>query len=60
MDVMLLVIDVEQSATGRLTGTVRVRDGTTALPFSGAMELLAAIERSCLVDRPAPEPPNTL
>ena len=40
--------------------SVGARDGTTALPFSGAMELLAAIERSCLVDRPAPEPPNTL
>jgi hypothetical protein len=60
MDRMKLVIDVEQSATGRLTGTVRVRDGTTALPFSGAMELLAAIERSCHVGQPVREPPNAL
>lgn len=60
MDAMELMIDVEQSATGRLTGTVRTRDGTVAVAFSGTMELLAAVERYCLAGDPVPEPPNTL
>ena len=44
---MELHLTVTESA-GRLTGTARTPDGDAILPFSGAMELLACIERLCL------------
>jgi hypothetical protein len=44
---MELHLTVTESA-GRLTGTARRSDGEATFAFSGALELLACIERLCL------------
>jgi len=46
---------------GRLTGTARTPDSDAAVAFSGALELLACIERLCLtqVTTPPTSPTST-
>jgi hypothetical protein len=44
---MEILIDVDQSPQGRLTGTARLLTGTEALAFSGTLELLASVEELC-------------
>jgi hypothetical protein len=44
---MELHLSVTESA-GRLTGTARRSNGDETIAFSGALELLACIERLCL------------
>ena len=48
---MELVVDVAE-AEGRLTGTVRRVTSTVTHPFTGALELVACLERLC--EDPAP------
>jgi hypothetical protein len=54
---MEILIDVDQSPQGRLTGTARLLSSPDTLAFSGTMELLASLEelcrRSLLTGRPA-------
>ena len=50
---MEILIDVDQSAQGRLTGTARLLASPEALAFSGTMELLASARRTV-----PPEPPD--
>ncbi len=57
-------VELELSITaagGRLTGTARRPDRDGAVAFSGALELLACVERLCLDDaaaQPLPENPT--
>jgi hypothetical protein len=44
---MEILIDVDQSPQGRLTGTARLLASQEALAFSGTMELLASLEELC-------------
>jgi hypothetical protein len=44
---MEILIDVDQSPQGRLTGTARLLASRDALAFSGTMELLASVEELC-------------
>ncbi len=44
---MEILIDVDQSPQGRLTGTARLLASNQALAFSGTMELLASLEELC-------------
>jgi hypothetical protein len=44
---MEILIDVEQSPQGRLTGTARLLADREAVTFSGTMELLASVEELC-------------
>ena len=54
---MEILIDVDQSAQGRLTGTARLLASPEALVFSGTMELLASVEELCRRSLPTgPEP----
>jgi hypothetical protein len=53
---MEIVLDLFQTPTGRLIGIARARDSNDEMAFSGAMELLACIER--LRDRAAPLEPT--
>ena len=53
---MELHLTVTESA-GRLTGTARTPDSSAPVAFSGALELLACIERLCQAQ--APTPPTT-
>lgn len=55
---MELHLTVTESA-GRLTGTARKPDADATLAFSGALELLACIERLCLDRSGAPTTPST-
>jgi hypothetical protein len=47
---MRIVMHVTAAEDRRLTGTAWSPDGRRTLPFSGAMELLAAIESLCFED----------
>jgi hypothetical protein len=44
---MEILIDVNQSPQGRLTGTARLPAAKEALAFSGTIELLASVEELC-------------
>jgi hypothetical protein len=44
---MEILVDVEQSPQGRLTGTARLLASQDTLVFSGTMELLASLEELC-------------
>jgi hypothetical protein len=44
---MEIVIDVDQSPQGRLTGIARLLTAKEGLAFSGTMELLASVEELC-------------
>jgi hypothetical protein len=44
---MQIIVDVNRSGEGRLSGDVRPFGGENALPFSGTIELLARIEELC-------------
>jgi hypothetical protein len=44
---MEILVDVEQSPQGRLTGTARLLASQDTLVFSGTMELLASLEALC-------------
>ena len=55
---MDLHLTVTESA-GRLTGTARTPESDAPLAFSGALELLACIERLCLPQATVPNPPST-
>jgi hypothetical protein len=44
---MEILIDVDQSPQGRLTGTARLLAAKEVLAFSGTMELLASVEELC-------------
>jgi hypothetical protein len=39
-----LLLDVERSATGHVSGTITAGGGGAGLPFSGALALLACLE----------------
>jgi hypothetical protein len=53
---MEIVINVDESTTGRLAGTVRSTGSASATGFDGTMELLAAVERLCAADDAAESP----
>jgi hypothetical protein len=50
---MELHLTLTESA-GRLTGTARTPDSDATVAFSGALELLACIERLCLAHATTP------
>lgn len=47
---MQILLDVTQSAKGRLTGTAGPAADQDRLPFSGTMELVACVEKLCRAD----------
>ena len=54
---MELHLSVTESA-GRLTGTARRSNGDETIAFSGALELLACIERLCQAQAPPTTTPR--
>ena len=54
---MELHLTVTESA-GRLTGTARTPDSAAPVAFSGALELLACIERLCQAQAPPTTTPR--
>jgi hypothetical protein len=55
---MEILIDVEQSPQGRLSGNARLLASPEALAFSGTMELLASVEELCRRGVPTRRPPS--
>jgi hypothetical protein len=53
---MEIVINVEKSTIGRLSGTVRATGSQSPTDFDGTMELLAAVERICTADEASESP----
>jgi hypothetical protein len=53
---MEIVINVEKSTIGRLSGTVRATGSQSPTDFDGTMELLAALERICTADEASESP----
>jgi hypothetical protein len=56
---MEILIDVEQSPQGRLTGTARLLADREAVTFSGTMELLASVEELCRRSLPTGRPASS-
>ena len=51
---MRLVLDIDRSADGRVEGFVHPVGAQAAMPFSGLLELLGALEELLLPDEGAP------
>ena len=54
-----LIMQVSRSAENRLSGTVRLREGSEVHHFSGTLELMRVFEDLVpLAPEPAPHPPT--
>jgi len=54
LNALRLVLDIDRSADGRVEGFVHAVGAQAAMPFSGLLELLGALEELLLPDEGAP------
>jgi hypothetical protein len=54
MNALQLVLDIDRSADGRVEGSVQPVGAQAAMPFSGLLELLGALEELLFPDEGAP------
>ena len=54
LNALRLVLDIDRSADGRVEGFVHLVELRAAMPFSGLLELLGALEELLLPDEEAP------